>query len=227
MKFVLSSWLVFASASALVAAQPLFTAATESKWSVQEGKSTLGTVTLLTSASGARAEFRPKSGPVSTFLGGEGKVWQHVSGGDVEVSTQKATAESIVASALLYRQSNAKYSNDAKGPSKVQIDGYTATRLSLTSSSADASNFTIRPKKSATSRLARLSGDLLGPSNTNVSATAGGRGAGNTGLKLKDGGDYVAVEKLEKRDAAWKKKLDSALDDFQKDGKVGKARENQ
>jgi len=101
------------------------------------------------------------------------------------------------------------------------------TRTSLSTSSADASNFTIRPKKTAASKLARLSGDLLGPSDTSVAATAGGRGVGTKGLKLNDGGDYSAVEKLENRDAAWKEKMGSALSEFQKDGKVGKSRENQ
>ena len=110
---------------------------------------------------------------------------------------------------------------------KIEVNQYTLTRTSLTSSNADASNFAVRPMKSASSRLARLSGDLLGPSDTSVAATAGGRGVGTKGLKLNDGGDYGAVEKLENRDAAWKEKLATALTEFQKAGKIGKSREEQ
>src|SRR5213076_2254537 len=116
---------------------------------------------------------------------------------------------------------------DARVTVKIEKETYVATRTSLTNSNADASNFTIRPKKSAASRLARLSGDLLGPSDTSVSATAGGRGVGTKGLKLNDGGDYDAVAKLENRDAAWHEKLDDALAEFQKDGKVGKNGRNE
>jgi len=88
----------------------------------------------------------------------------------------------------------------------------------------DAALFTVRPKKAAASRLARLSGDLLGPSDKSVSATAGGRGVGGSGLKFADGGDYNALEKLEARDAGWKATIAAALGEFQKDGKVGKER---
>ncbi|HSP15901.1 MAG TPA: hypothetical protein VLV78_14240 [Thermoanaerobaculia bacterium] len=254
MKSVVSSWLLLASASVVLAAPPLFKAATESKWILATGTKSLGTVTLLTSSSGTRAEVRATSGPVTTYLGGNGNVWVRASGGDVELSTISATTpQSTAAAALLlpfttttndvvetkdgkvtsyrFRGAKATYTYDARGPSKVDLESggarFTLTRTSASNSTADASNFAIRPKKSAGSRLARLSGDLLGPSDTNVSATAGGRGAGTKGLKLKDGGDYAAVEKLEQRDANWKAKLDSALDDFQKSGKVGKARENQ
>jgi hypothetical protein len=195
---------------------------TESKWTVTHGKTTLGTVTLLTSGSGAaRAEWRAAGKSATTvFLLGNGKTWLRESGGDVDTSTFKPTApEHTIAPALLRV--------DPSKESKVTIDSYSATRTSLTSSNADASNFTIRPKKGAASRLARLSGDLLGPSDTSVAATAGGRGVGTKGLKLNDGGDYGAVAKLENRDAAWKDKLAPALDEFQKEGKVGKARENQ
>lgn len=220
MKFALSAVL-------LIAATPLFHSATESKWSVHKGSAQIGTVTLLTSASGtARAEFRPTKGAVTTFLGdSKGTVWQRTGSGDVEVKNAE-TPEAIAASALLFK-GDAKVSSDAKGPSKIEADKYTLTRTSLSSSNADAATFAVRPKKGASSRLAALSGDLLGSSNSNVAATAGGRGAGEKGLKLKDGGDYSAVEKLENRDAKWKQKLDGALEEFQKDGKVGKARENQ
>jgi len=255
MKYAASCLLLLASTAALFAASPLFPGATESKWAVTQGTKPAGTITLLTSSSGgARAEFRAPSGTVTTLLGGNNTVWLRASGGDVELATiSAATPETTTSTALLlpftatkgdtremkdgkvasykFRGAKATYSFDAKGPSRVDIDlggqKYTLTRTSLSSSFADAATFAVRPKKGAASKLARLSGDLLGPSDTSVSATAGGRGAGTTGLKLKDGGDYAAVEKLEKRDKAWKAKLDDALTDFQKSGKVGKAREDQ
>ncbi len=254
MKYVLSGWLLVAGASMVLAAPPLFNAATESKWILSTGSRSLGTITVLTSSSGTRAELRATSGTVTTYLGGNGNVWLRASGGDVELSIiSAATPEANAAAALLlpftttksdvvetkdgkvtayrFRGAKATYTYDAKGPSKVDLESggakFTLTRTSLSTSTAGASNFAIRPKKSAASKLARLSGDLLGPSDTSVSATAGGRGAGTKGLTLKDGGDYAAVEKLEQRDANWKMKLDSALDDFQKSGKVGKAREEQ
>ncbi|MCU1347496.1 MAG: hypothetical protein JWO56_526 [Acidobacteria bacterium] len=239
-----------------VAAPALFPTATQSNWSVTKGGKPLGTITLLTSPQATRAEFRGegKSTAATVFLGGQNKVWLRVTGGDAELESMSVTnVENTTAPALLlpftispsmkvdvkdgkassyaYRGATATYKYDAKGPSTVDIaspDGkYTLTRTSLSASKAAADSFTIRPKKSAGSRLARLSGDRLGSSDTSVSATAGGRGVGHEGMKLADGGDYAAVQKLEKRDAAWRAKLDAALAEFQKDGKVGKERENQ
>ncbi|HEY8131130.1 MAG TPA: hypothetical protein VII12_04510 [Thermoanaerobaculia bacterium] len=240
---------------AVLAAVALIGGNTESKWTVTKGKAAVGTITLLTSPKGTRAEWKAAGQPATIiFLGGSGKVWVRTTGGDVELATiSNSNIENTVAPALLlpfttsaadaveskdgkpttysYRGSKATYAYDAKGPFKIDVKSagqtYTLTRTSLASSNADASNFAIRPKKGAASRLARLSGDLLGPSDTTVAATAGGRGVGTKGLKLNDGGDYSAVEKLENRDAAWKEKLESALSEFQKDGKVGKSRENQ
>ncbi len=204
----------------------LFSTPTESKWIVTKGGTAAGTVTLLTSSSGsARAELRtsPKS-PVVVFLAGrDGKVWVRESGGDVELAQYKG--EKSLVPALLLTDAKAKYTKDAKGVSQVEMNGLVAKRTSLATSNADASNFSIRPKKGAASKLARLSGDLLGPSNSKVSATAGGRGVGTKGLKLADGGDYAAVEAIENRDAAWAEKMSDALAEFQKDGNVGKGRE--
>jgi hypothetical protein len=239
----------------MIAAVLLLAGSTESKWTATKGATPVGTITLLTSAAGTRAEWKSPGQPATTvFLGGNGKVWFRTTGGDVELATISAsTVENSLAPALLlpfptssgdgidtkdgkvtayaYRGSKAMYTYDSKGAAKVEIRSggqtYTLTRTSLTSSNADASNFAIRPKKGAASRLARLSGDLLGPSDTSVSATAGGRGVGTKGLTLNDGGDYGAVEKLENRDAAWRDKLAKALAEFQKDGKVGKTRENE
>ena len=245
------------AAAAQAAPPALFPAATQSNWSVTKGGKSVGTITLLTSSNATRAEFRAeggKSAAATVFLGGQNKVWLRVTGGDTELESMNATTvENTTAPAILlpftispsmkvdvkdgkpssyaYRGATATYKYDAKGPSIVEIaspDGkYTLTRTSLSTSKAAADTFTIRPKKSAGSRLARLSGDLLGSSDSSVSATAGGRGVGHEGMKLADGGDYAAVEKLEKRDAGWRAKLDAALAEFQKDGKVGKERENQ
>jgi hypothetical protein len=256
MRRMASAALMVVTASAVMAAAPaLFQSPTESKWSVAGGSKTLGTLTVLTSGSASRAEWKPSAGgAVSIFLGGNGKVWLRSTGGDLDLSSiSPKSTESLVAPPLLlpftvsgsdkievkegrpasysFRGAKASYQYDAKGPSSIEVtDGgtrYTLKRLSLSPSTADASNFAIRPKTAAASRLAQLSGNLLGSSDTSVSATAGGRGVGTKGLKLKDGGDYEAVHKLELRDDGWRPKLDSALQEFQKDGKVGKDRGDQ
>lgn len=204
----------------------LFSTPTESKWTVTKGGQAAGSVTLLTSAAGARAEWRASAkSPVVVFLGSKDKIWVRGSGGDVELAQYKGGVEKSIVPALLFTDSKATYTKDAKGPSEVKVSGYVAKRTTLVASKADASQFAVRPKKGAASRLARLSGDLLGPSKSNVSATAGGRGVGTKGLKLADGGDYEAVESIENRDAAWAEKMSDALAEFQKDGKVGKGRE--
>jgi hypothetical protein len=204
----------------------LFNTPTESKWTVTKGGTAAGTVTLLTSSGGgARAELRATAkSPVVVFLGGkDNKVWVRESGGDVELAQYKG--EKSLIPALLFTDAKAKYTKDAKGVSQVELNGFVAKRTSLATSNADASNFAIRPKKSAASRLALSAGSILGPSNSKISATAGGRGVGTKGLKLADGGDYEAVESIENRDAAWAEKMSDALAEFQKDGKVGKGRE--
>lgn len=205
----------------------LFNTPTESKWTVTKGGAAAGSVTLLTGKNTVRAEYRATAkAPVVVFLGGaDGKVWVRESGGDVELASFKGGAEKSFLPALLFTDAKAKYTKDAKGAAQVDVNGYVLKRSSLATSNADASNFAIRPKKGAASRLARLSGDLLGPSNSKVSATAGGRGVGTKGLKLADGGDYEAVEAIENRDAAWAEKMSDALAEFQKDGKVGQGRE--
>ena len=43
-------------------------------------------------------------------------------------------------------------------------------------------------------------------------------------MKLNDGGNYDAVLALETRDEKWRAKLDGALEEFQKEGNVGKER---
>jgi hypothetical protein len=205
----------------------LFSTPTESKWTVTKGGAAAGTVTLLTSSNSARAEYRatPKS-QVVVFLGGnDGKLWVRESGGDVDLASFKGGAEKSFVPALVFNDAKAKYTKDAKGASQVEVNGYLLTRTSLATSNADASNFAIRPRKGAAARLSKVSGGLLASSNATVSATAGGRGVGTKGLKLADGGDYAAVESIENRDAAWAESLSDALAEFQKEGKVGKGRE--
>lgn len=209
-------------------AAPLFKSASESKWSVTNDGKDAGTVTLLTRADGARAEWRASAkSPVIVYLGDGSKVWVRETGGDVDTATHKGGDHKLFLPALITEQSNAKYRRDEKGPVEINVNGYTLRRTSLSASNADASQFAVRPKAGAAARLARLSGDLLGPSQSTVSATAGGRGVGTKGLKLNDGGDYEAVEALENRDATWSANLDGALEEFHREGKVGKAREDQ
>ena len=242
-------------ATSALAAPPLFTGNSESKWSVTKGGKPAGTITLLTSSNGTRAEFKGDAHAAAVVLiGAQNKVWLRTTGGDTELAPISATTDAdLTAPALLlpitisgnekvetkdgkpstyaYRGAKASYTFDAKGASKVDIKTgsttYVLTRTSLGTSNADVSTFRVRPRQGAASKLARLSGDLLGSSDSSVSATAGGRGASGSGLKLNDGGDYDALAKLETRDDAWRTKLDAALDEFQKDGKVGRKREEQ
>ena len=207
--------IAIAAAALLMAAAPN---GTESKWDVKKGSTTVATVTLLRAGSGQRAEWKTsaKAAPI-VLIAAEGTLWIRESGGDVQSKDYKGGIETSIVPGIM-----------KSGEKAAKVDlagGYVATRTSLVSRNIDASEFTVRPKKTATQRLARLSGDLFGSSTTSgASATAGGRGAGGSGLKLKDGGDYDQLTKLENRDAAWKTKLDAALAEFQKDGKVGKER---
>lgn len=245
---------VLFAASAAIAAPPLFNGATESKWTVTNAGKPAGTITLLTSSKASRAEWKKDAkSPAAVYIGTGGKIWMRATGGDTELATINATTpENMSVAALLlpydatdrqltlangkvasyaYRGGKATYKYDANGPSSVDVtfggETYKLTRSTFGTSNADASNFAVRPKKGAASRLAALSGSLLGPSDASVSAGAAGRGAGEKGLKLKDGGDYDAVLRLEERDANWRAKLDAALTKFQSEGKVGKERENQ
>jgi hypothetical protein len=242
---------VLVAASAFAATPPaLFQGGTESKWTLSKGATPAGTVTLLTSAAGTRAEYRAVAkSPVVVLLGGSGKVWMRTTGGDVELASDKSTGpERIVLPALLlpytispadkaeakdgkvsaysFGASKATYTYDAKGPLEINVTSggvkYVLKRTSQSTSNADASNFAVRPKSGAGSKLSRLSGDLFGPSDTSVSATAGGRGVSGKGMKLNDGGNYDALLAVETRDEKWSAKMEQALDEFQREGKVGK-----
>jgi hypothetical protein len=193
---------------------------TESKWKVTHGTKAVATITLLTSSAGIRAEWSAGSAPL-VFLRVKNETWVRQTGGDVELAGYTGSEEKSIVPALM-----------AVDPSVEKVlkvnagtTTYTVTRTSFGPSNADDSNFVVRSKKGSSSKIAKLSGDLFGSSSSGVSATAGGRGVGNSGMKLKDGGDYDAVATLEKRDSAWKGNLDEALKQFQKSGKVGKERE--
>lgn len=230
---------VLAATTAYAAAPGVVASGTESKWTVTTNGKAAGTMTLLTSATAARAEWKAaggKAGSTTVYLADGSKVWLRATGGDVDLATISANPiEHAAASALLasgrpssanVRGAHAAYTHDAKGAMKIVLGTTTLMRTSLTSSTADASNFIIKPKSSAGARLAGLT-NLLGSSDASVSATAGSRGVGTKGLKLADGGDYDAVARLEARDAKYHANIDTALTEFQKAGKVGKERENQ
>jgi hypothetical protein len=193
---------------------------TESKWKVTHGTKQVATITLLTSSAGIRAEWSASGAPL-VFLRVKGETWVRQTGGDVEFAGYKGGEEKSIVPALMAADPSAEKVLKVNAGTAM----YTVTRTSFGPSNADASNFVVRSKKSSSSKIARLSGDLFGSSSSGVSATAGGRGVGNSGMKLKDGGDYDAVAKLENRDTAWKNNLDLALKQFQKSGKVGKERE--
>lgn len=243
---------VIAAAAVTYAATALFSTPTESKWSVTSGGKQVATMTVLTDGRSVRAEWKA-SGAAIVFLGGSDKAWVRGEGGDVEVATYKGGAEKAVAPALLlpyltsttdkvtndkgkpasytFGSSKASYTHDAKGLlSSVAVTAagttYTVARLSIGKpTTSSASLYTIRPKKKAATAIASMAGGLFGSSSTNVSATAGGRGV--TGFKLADGGDYTAVDKILTRDDEAKEKIASELDEFQTEGRVGRAQGGQ
>jgi hypothetical protein len=240
----------FLAAGALAAAT-LFNTPTESKWSVKSGDAAVGTIVVISDGTHARAEWQPVDRtPQVTVIATDKKLWVSSAGGDVELASFKGGIEKTILPAFAlpvtsssadkvamkngkvdtysYGTTTATYEHDAKGTLKVVIKSgsrsWTATRTSSSKPQLHATLFEVKPKRAATSRMARLAGDLLGPSDSSVSATAGGRGV-DKGTKFKDGGDYDALEKLEARDEKWDESLAKALSEFQKEGKVGEAKE--
>ncbi|HXI12333.1 MAG TPA: hypothetical protein VNM92_06775 [Thermoanaerobaculia bacterium] len=230
------------------AAPALFTTPTKSEWSVMNGKSTVGSVTLFSEARNSRAEWKAdRSAAPIVFIGTSGKIWvRTVAGGDVELDSYKGGIESTIVPALLlpvtsttsddvavasgkissyhYRGARASYRHDTKGVSAVDLKAgsqqFVLARTSVGGAKADATLYVVRPRKAAASRMARLSGDLFAPSKGTVAATAGTRGV-EKGFKFADGGDYAALEKIEARDMEWQARLKEALAEFQREGKVG------
>lgn len=243
------SFAVLGVAVALFAAPPLFTTASESAWDVASGGKSVGTIILLGDGRSVRAEWSAGKGAPVVFIGTDGKVWVKAAGGDIELAQYKGSIERAIVPALLlpfttgpkdtaevkagkvssylYGGAAATYTWDAKGPAAVEVRSgeatYTLTRKTAGKpKSSDPSLYAVNPKRGAGAKLGRLAGNLLGPADKSVSATAGGRGV-EKGARFKDGGDYDALEKLETRDEEWAAKLADELEKFQKEGKVGGA----
>jgi len=255
MKRLLLAPLLLAGLSASGAT--LFSKPAETKWNVTSASKPVGTITLLTDGSNARAEWKSSANsPATIYVATSGKIWMKAAGGDVELGTTTGAGvdRMIIPSLLLPATLNAKdkvtsiagkistysftlgsaanatYKHDTSGVSTIELSSggksYQITRTAFTSKKPDATLFAIRPKKGTTTRISRLAGDLLGPSDSSVSATAGSRGV-ERGAEFSDGGDYSALRVLEARDAAWKKNLDTALAEFQRAGSIGPARGDQ
>src|ERR1700755_145724 len=103
MRLIRSIIAVALFATVASAAPPLVTGATESKWSVANAGKPAGTITLLTSANAARAEWKKDAkSPAAVYLGANGKIWLRATGGDVELATISATsAENMSVVSLL------------------------------------------------------------------------------------------------------------------------------
>jgi hypothetical protein len=246
-------WFVAAIATGgllLAAAPPLFQAPTESIWDVSTGGKKAGAITLITDGRSSRVEWTSGQQAPTVLIASGGKIWVRAAGGDVELAQWKGGAEKNLLPAFLlpatttsrdavdlkngkpasysFGTSSAAYVWDDKGPKTVEIksgsSAWTATRSSVGKpSSTHASVFEVKPKRSATSRLAAMAGGLLGPADTSVAATAGGRGV-EKGGRFEDGGDYEALAKLETDDDELDAALPEELEKFQKSGKIGRGR---
>lgn len=237
---------------ALFAAPAWFTSPTETRWSVVSGGKALGTIVLTTNGKSVRAEWSGDSKtPKVLFIGADGKIWVRSGSGDLELADYRGAAEKNFVPALLLpftvsgsdkltfekgkaatyaynsgAATRATYQYDAKGVSSSTVTSgqktYLLQRTSIAPGGASATLYEVRPRKGAATKIARLSGDLFGPTDRSVSATAGGRGV-DKGPSFADGGDYDALSKLEARDETWEENLEAALNEFQAEGKVGAA----
>lgn len=245
------------AAAATVESAHLFSKASETKWSVTANGRPAGTITLFSDSARARAEYKSSpSAPTVVYIAANGKIWLKSAGGDVELAaTTSSSVDRIIAPALLLpvtvsakdrvtpksgavtsyeytpgAPARASYKHDASGAVSVEITSgkqtFSLTRTSHAAKAAAAAMFEVRPRAGATTRMSRLAGDLFGPSDSSVSATAGTRGV-ERGDEFADGGDHAALAALEARDARWKSSLDEALEEFQKDGRIGPARGDQ
>lgn len=240
------------TAVGIVAAPVWFTSPTETKWSVTSGGKPVGTIVVMTNGKSVRAEWSgdPKT-PKVLFLGSGEKIWVRSGTGDLELAEYRGAVEKTIVPAILlpftvspsdkltYEKGKTAtyaynagtpmktaYEYDAKGVSGATVTGggktYQLKRTSIAAGGSAASLYEVRPRKGAATKIARLSGDLFGPADRSVSATAGGRGV-DRGPAFADGGDYAALKKLEARDDTWKANLDAALTEFQNEGSVGQA----
>lgn len=233
--------------AALAATAPLFRSATESRWDVSQGGKTTGTITLLTDGESSRVEYSAGKGAPTVFIATEGRIWARSRGGDVLLNEWKGAEKAFVPALLLpttttprdrvelaagkpasysWSDGSATYRFDETGPVTIEVksgsSAWTLARKSATRSSADASTYEVRQRKGGVGRLARLSDSLLGPADTSVSATAGGRGV-EKGARFKDGGDYDALAKVETTDDEIDAALAKELQTFQQEGKVGRS----
>lgn len=239
-------------AGTIFAAPAFFTSPTETKWSVIHAGKALGSIALITDGKSVRAEWSgdPKA-PKILFIGASGKIWVRSAAGDLELGDYRGAAEKTIVPALLLpftvsgsdkltfekgktasyefntgAHTRAVYQYDAKGLSAATVTSggktFQLQRTSLAPGGSSSALYEVRPRKGAATKIARLSGDLFGPADRSVSATAGGRGV-EKGASFADGGDYNALSLLEARDEIWKKNLEAALTEFQDEGKVGAA----
>jgi hypothetical protein len=249
-KTLITALLLLVAASAF-AAPGLYTSPTKSKWSVKSGGSDVATVTLFTDGTSTRAEWLATGAKAPVvFVGTDGKVWIRGAKGDLEYAAYNGGTEKLVVPALLlpttvnsagkvdaaagklksytYKPVLATYKYDASGLASLSISAgaksFAVARVESAKFAGDPTLYTVHPQK--TSQVSKLAGNLFGKSDTSVSATAGPAGAGEKGLKFKDGGDYDAVLKLENRDEEYRKTLSNDLAKFQKEGSVGEAKKN-
>jgi hypothetical protein len=233
-------------AAGALSAATLFNSATQSTWSVAQGSTNIGKLTMTTDGKSVRVDWKPSSGAGSSLVGSNGKIWLKGSGGDEEFSKYRDTVGKVVIPALLlptttaasdkvtaaankvsaynYGASSAKYTYDAKGPQKIEVTAgatkYTLTRDSITpGTGAMASFYEVKPKTSKLAGLKGMAGSLLGPSDSSASASAGVKGVSEEEA-MEAGINLARVEALIARD---EKPVDAELKKFQKEGKVGGA----
>ena len=233
-----------------VEAGTLFRTPTRSSWTVTKNGAAAGKVELSASGAMVRADWEPASGGATTFISREDKVWVRAEGGDSEIASAKHPASAFVPALLLpatttardrlqessgkvsvytFGSSTANYEWDGSGPAKVNVkDGsttWTLVRSSVKPGAIPAATFEVRAKQGRGGRLASMAGNLLGPSNRDVSATAGVSGVDPKGVRLNDGGDWTALSKAEEMNDEFTADA-KALAEFQKSGKVGPAGDN-
>jgi hypothetical protein len=246
-KLLLFTFAMAVGAAAFAATAPLFNSSNESRWEVQDRGKAAGTVTLLTDGRSSRAEWSSGKGAPTVFIATDGKIWVRASGGDVALGDWKGAGKQVIPALLLpttssprdkvdlagghprayaFGDSVAAYRWDETGPVSIEVksgaEQWSLTRKSAVKASSDPSLYEVRAKKSAVGRLAKLSDNLLGPADTSVSATAGGRGV-EKGARFADGGDYDALAAVETTDDEIDATLETELARFQKEGKVGRS----
>lgn len=233
--------LVFTVAGAEAAT--LFRTPTRSTWTVARDGKPDGKVELSTSGNMARADWAPATGSQVTLIGRDAKVWVRGDDGDVEL--KESDASGFLAAVLLpvttssrnrVHEENgqvatynfgghvASYVWDGNVPASITVrsDGteWQLRRTAMSPGSIAAATFEVRPRQGRGGRFASMAGNLLGPSDKQVSATAGVSGVDPKGIRLQDGGDWAALEKAEEMKEEFAAD-GRALSEFQKSGGVG------